>query len=191
MPSIEIVESDPNWPAEYIVIEQCLQATLGVLAIRVDHIGSTSVPNLPAKDILDIQVTVRDLADPVIVRKLAEAGYVHKADIDSDNLVGLDESSSELKKLYFREKPGERFAHIHVREAGKLNQQYPLLFRDFLKADSMVRAAYAEVKQALATRFPDDAVSYYAIKDPYMDTIYRAACLWGQQVGWSAAFKGV
>ncbi|CAM3665880.1 dephospho-CoA kinase/protein folding accessory domain-containing protein [Vibrio aerogenes CECT 7868] len=180
MARITISAPDPQWPQAYKQIEQQLQNVLESLAIQIDHIGSTSVPGLPAKNVIDIQVTVRDLSHPEITGKLSQAGYRYLPDIQSDNLVGEDENSDELKKLYFREKNGEREAHIHIRESGRLNQKYPLLFRDFLRHDSMVRQAYATVKQALAKRFPDDAESYYAIKDPYMDTIYRAACLWEQ-----------
>lgn len=187
MARIDIVEPSRGWPLEYASIEQRLRAALGGLALRIDHIGSTAVPDLPAKDVIDIQVTVKDLADPGIVAKLSGAGFVHKPDIDSDNLVGVEAGSRDLKKLYFQDKPDTRPAHIHVREDGRQNQQYPLLFRDFLIADNMVRSAYALVKQELAARFPDDATAYYAIKDPYMDTIYRAACLWGREVGWSGA----
>jgi len=65
-----------------------------------------------------------------------------------------------------------------VRKLGRLNQQYPLLFRDYLIADANVRQAYEQVKRELATRFAHDSQAYYAIKEPYMDTLYRAALLW-------------
>ncbi|SHO56677.1 dephospho-CoA kinase/protein folding accessory domain-containing protein [Vibrio quintilis] len=178
MARITIKAADPQWPQAFERIAQQLQNTLTTLALRIDHIGSTSVPGLPAKDVIDIQITVNSIGHPEIAKKLTQAGYLHLPEIQSDNLVGENADSPELKKLYFREKPGEREAHIHIREAGRLNQKYPLLFRDFLRQDVMVRDAYAKVKQELAARFPDDADSYYAIKDPYMDTIYRAACLW-------------
>ena len=161
-----------------------LKNALGPLAVSIDHIGSTSIPGLPAKDIIDIQITVEDISDVKIITQLVESGFKYRSDINSDSLIGFEGGSDELAKLYFNEIPGNRPSHIHIRNIGRINQQYPILFRDFLKADKIVRDAYAEVKKELAIRFPDDPESYYAIKDPYMDTIYRAACLWAEKTGW-------
>ena len=59
-----------------------------------------------------------------------------------------------------------------------------MLFRDFLRSNSLVRKAYDVVKRELAQHFPDNPVAYYAIKDPYMDTVYRAALMWRDSTGW-------
>ena len=76
---IVISKYDPKWPEEFERIKSALQEILGDLALRIDHIGSTSVPGLGAKDVIDIQVTVREL-DPLIQRRLVKAGYkeIHK-----------------------------------------------------------------------------------------------------------------
>jgi GrpB-like predicted nucleotidyltransferase (UPF0157 family) len=151
---------------------------LGDAVISIDHIGSTAVSGLPAKDIIDIQITVSDLNAPVYFSRLIDAGFKSRADIVADSLVGVDDDSVELAKRYFQQQPGGRKANIHIREAGRLNQQYPLIFRDYLRADSTTRLAYAAIKQQLAERLGNDAEAYYAIKDPYMDSIYQAAKLW-------------
>lgn len=132
-------------------------------------------------------MTVADLNQQKIIELLSQQGFRYKANIVSDNLVGMDACSDELRKLYFREKAKHKEAHIHIRELGRMNQVYPLLFRDFLCQDKLVREAYGQVKSALALRFSDDLESYYAIKDPYMDTIYRAACLWAEKVNWQVS----
>ena len=72
-----------------------------------------------------------------------------------------------------------------MREEGRLNQLYPLLFRDFLRADEPTRLAYEDIKRELARRFADDVEAYYAIKDPYMDTVYRAALMWKEATAWT------
>ncbi len=74
---------------------------------------------------------------------------------------------------------------MHVREQGRLNQRYPLLFRDYLRADSVAAEAYAQVKRALAIAAPDDWDTYYAVKDPVCDVIIAAAEHWAVRVGWT------
>ena len=184
MSEIKIVEYQPEWVNQFADLASQIRSTIGSEAIRVDHIGSTSVPKLAAKDILDIQITVSDLNQISYLAKLQDVGFRLREHIDHDLLTGLEEGSIELEKRFFREPYGQRRAHIHVREQGRLNQVYPLLFRDYLKADAVVCAAYETVKKELAGHFPTDADAYYRIKDPYMDTIYQAAKLWADQCDW-------
>ncbi len=174
---IEVVGYQVRWPEEFATLALALVEGLGGLALAVDHIGSTAVQGLAAKDVIDIQISVADLDCPDLISIISALGYDHRPGL-RDNFVGLADDSPELNKLYFCELPGEREVHIHVRQLGRLNQQYSLLFRDYLRADLVVRAAYQRVKQTLAVRFAHDPEAYYAIKDPYMDTIYRAALLW-------------
>ena len=184
--TIEIVDYDPAWPDDFGVLARSLSGALGELAKRIDHIGSTSVPGLVAKDIIDIQVTVDDITCTRIVPAMQAGGFLHRPDITRDSLTGITPDSPELSKRYFKEPQGSRVANIHVREAGRLNQQYALLFRDYLRAKPEVRAAYAEIKQQLAKQFAEDVDAYYDIKDPYMDTIYFAARDWAELTGWVA-----
>ncbi|TCS34669.1 GrpB family protein [Reinekea marinisedimentorum] len=186
MPKIEIIEPRITWKNEFEEIRKDLVSILEGFIMCIDHIGSTSVPHLPAKNVIDVQVTVSDLNKPYAKEQLIDAGYNYRIGTDRDSLVGFDEDSEELKKLFFMEKPSSRRCHIHIREYGRENQRYPLLFRDYLIADSTTREAYALVKKELAIRFPDDPDAYYAIKDPYMDTIYRAACMWAEKTGWTS-----
>lgn len=184
MPKIKIIEPQSTWKSEFAEIRKELISILRDYVICIDHIGSTSVSNLPAKDVIDVQITVSDLNRSDVKELLVSSGFNYRAGIEIDSSVGLDDDSDDLKKLFFMEKPNSRRCHIHIREPGRENQRYPLLFRDYLIAVSLTREAYALVKKELATRFPDDPDAYYAIKDPYMDTIYRAACMWAEKVGW-------
>ncbi|WP_108124098.1 GrpB family protein [Saccharospirillum mangrovi] len=175
---IVIVEPKVEWPEEFNQLAMQLQQVLGALALRIDHIGSTAIPGLPAKDVIDIQITLADLNDDRAVRLLSAAGFNHRPLVQRDNLIGYTAEPKQLAKQFFREIPGMRRAHLHLREQGRLNQAYPLLMRDYLKAQPKVAQAYSAIKRELALYFADDANAYYAIKDPYMDSLYYAACLW-------------
>ena len=183
MALIEITEADPRWPGEFEAVASALDDALGALAVRIDHIGSTAVPGLAAKDIIDVQVTVDSFGEDV-VDALVTAGFSHQTHITNDLLTGCDDPA-ELRKFLFRERSGERRANIHVRQAGRANQRYALLFRDHLRADDVVRDAYAELKRVLAREYPDDADGYYDVKDPAMDIIYRGAEHWAAATGWT------
>ena len=181
---IEICEYNPAWPLEFEGICAELQGILGELALCIDHIGSTSVPGLGAKDIIDVQVTVRVL-DLVIVNRMTAAGYQHRDDITADHLpYGEDPDQRLWKKFYFVQPPGRRLIHVHVRRQGSPNQRYPLLFRDYLRAHPHSAATVERIKRALARYLADDNVAYYDIKDPAYDLIWDAAQEWAENTGW-------
>jgi GrpB-like predicted nucleotidyltransferase (UPF0157 family) len=96
----------------------------------------------------------------------------------------LEAAPHEWRKLFFRGPEDERRINLHVREAGRANQRYALLFRDYLRADDLARGAYAQVKQALAELHPGDMDAYYAVKDPVCDIIIAAANRWAEQTGY-------
>jgi GrpB-like predicted nucleotidyltransferase (UPF0157 family) len=164
---IRIIPHQTRWTDEFNRIGRTLRAALGGQALRIDHIGSTAVPGLAAKDITDVQVTVRDLAAQDYRAALAGLGYSWIVRITEDHAPpGLEAAPHEWRKLFFRGPEDERRINLHVREAGRANQRYALLFRDYLRADDLARGAYAQVKQALAELHPDDMDAYYAVKPP-------------------------
>lgn len=181
---IEIVEANPSWPDEFIEAARNIRAIVGDAALRIDHIGSTSVAGLAAKDVIDIQVTVESLENQTVLELLSEKGYRHLEHIGHDLLIGLPRGSAELKKFVMKEPEGSRIMNIHIRELGRVNQRYPILFRDYLRSNPNVRDAYGELKMQLASKFQDDIDSYYDIKDPYMDTVFYGAEAWAKLVKW-------
>jgi len=175
---ITIHDYDPTWPAQFEQIRADLQDVLGPLALRIDHIGSTSVPGLGAKDVIDVQITVKELA-PAIISKLVAAGYGHIARITGDHVpLGEDEDPDLWVKRIFKEREGDRRAHIHVRIDGNPNQRYPLLFRDYLRTHPNSSRSVELIKREIAKRHADDAEAYYDIKDPVYDLIWEAAKEW-------------
>jgi GrpB-like predicted nucleotidyltransferase (UPF0157 family) len=180
---IEIHPYNPHWPQEFIALAVPLRRALGDLAVRIDHIGSTSVPNLAAKDIIDVQITVRAFDEPM-VKALTSLGYTLHAHINRDHRppgwIGAD---SEWEKRLFREPTTLRRTNTHVRIAGRANQRYALLFRDYLRAHPASAAAYGELKRRLAPLF-DDTGAYADVKDPACDLIALAAEDWARVTHW-------
>jgi GrpB-like predicted nucleotidyltransferase (UPF0157 family) len=181
---ISIERYHPEWPDEFRSLGDDLRRALGDLALRIDHIGSTSVPGLAAKDIIDVQITVRDL-EPEVEQALTRAGYQRLIQFTRDHVP--PESSphpSEWTKWLFGPSAPQRPANIHVRVAGRANQRYPLLFRDYLRSHPMAARAYAQVKSALAMYHPNDKDAYYDVKDPVCDIIISGAEEWATATKW-------
>ena len=157
---------------------------LGPLAHRVDHIGSTSVPGLGAKDVIDVQVTVAALTEAVR-QALLSAGFQQFRESMTDHVPpGADSAPANWQKFLFKERKEERRANIHVRAAGKPNQLYPLLFRDYLRAHPHSAQTVEIIKRQLAKHHGDDVETYYDIKDPVYDLIWEAAQTWAAFTKW-------
>jgi len=181
---IQIVEYNPNWPAEFDHIAATVRGALGEKALRIDHIGSTSVPGLAAKDIIDVQVSVAQF-DEALIAAFGSIGYTLREDIMGDHLPpNFNGPESEWEKRYFRPPVGLRPTHMHVRILGHANQRYALLFRDYLRANALAAGGYAALKRVLAEYHPDDPDAYSLIKDPVCDIIMNAAEEWAQDTGW-------
>ncbi len=176
----------PEWVDEFEVIAAALRKALGEVALRVDHIGSTSVPGSGAKDVIDIQVTVAELDEEALRGPVETAGYVWLDGYSDHVPPGMELEPTELKKFMVKERPGERRANIHIRAEGRFNQKYPLVFRDYLRAHPGSADAYAEVKRQLARIVDGDVEKYYDVKDPVMDIVMDAAWKWAAATGWVA-----
>jgi GrpB-like predicted nucleotidyltransferase (UPF0157 family) len=176
-----------HWADDFREAAAALRGAAGDLALRVDHIGSTSVPALCSKNVVDIQLTVADLDPPGPLNiALARIGFTPRAGTFIDHrppgAVGPD---SDWAKRYFRETPPRRCVHLHVRAGGRPNQRYPLLFRDYLRAHPEAAEAYARTKQQLCATLNGNIDAYIAIKDPICDLIYQAAEAWAVSTNWS------
>ena len=182
---IIIHDYKPTWPTEFEAIKSSLLEIVGALALRVDHIGSTSVPGLGAKDVIDIQVTVRALTSAVR-DKLIEAGYHWFDAFTHDHIpLGEDDDPRLWAKLTFSQPPGQRRANVHVHIQGNPNQRYALLFRDYRHAHPNSARTVELIKRELVKRHAADEDAYYDIKDPVYDLIWDAAQDWARQTGWS------
>ncbi len=168
---------------EFGAIGARLRQLLGSSALRIDHIGSTAVPGLPAKDIIDVQVTVNDL-DRSLERALTDGRFVRREWTGDHRPPGTELPDFELEKRVFVAPVGERPANVHVRVTGRFNQRYALLCRDYLRSHAGAAHAYAAVKRALVSIVGDDVDAFYAVKDPVFDIIMAGAEEWAATTGW-------
>ena len=171
--SIVVVPYEPEWPKRFRSLAAELRAALGEVALRIDHIGSTAVPGLAAKPIIDIQVSVASFEpfEP-ICRPLERRGYVWRAD------------NPDRTKRYFRERPGTARKHIHVRTHGSWSEQFALLFRDYLRSRPDLASRYAALKCELAAMYRNDRSAYTDAKSPFIWSVMAEASDWSQEIGW-------
>lgn len=165
---VTIVEYDDAWPGRFATEAAMIRDALGPVAVRVDHVGSTSVPGLGAKPIVDIQVSVTALQPMAPYREpLRSIGYEYFEWLNED---GIDDYP------YFAKPPDEpRSFHIHVAEAGSHHERRHLAFRDWLRAHPDDAAAYERKKRELARREWKDVNDYANAKSTFIATITARA----------------
>jgi GrpB-like predicted nucleotidyltransferase (UPF0157 family) len=170
---IVVVPYDSRWPGEFREIGLRLRAALGPAALRIDHVGSTSVPGLEAKPVIDVQISVPKLEPDVAFRvPMVRLGFVYHP------------ASQDRSKRFFREPPGMRRTHVHVRRAGSFDEQLNLLLRDYLRTHEDACREYAGTKIGLATRFRSDREGYVRAKEPTVWSLLRKAHDWLEETGW-------
>ncbi|MBW7453078.1 GrpB family protein [Paenibacillus sepulcri] len=169
-----IAKHDPEWKRLFNDIAAKLRTSLGNLAIRIDHVGSTSVMGLDAKPIIDIQISVLNYDDVLNYKtKIEKVGFVLRGE------------NPDKTKRYFRELPGSRRTHIHVRQAGSFSEQITLLFRDYLRVHPADCLRYSQEKHRLMELFKNERPKYVEGKGQIVWDIIQKAHIWSQEVGWN------
>jgi GrpB-like predicted nucleotidyltransferase (UPF0157 family) len=182
-PAIKIVRYRSGWPKEFAKIAARLRAGLGDVALRIDHIGSTAVAGLAAKDVIDVQITVAGL-DTDVDAAMRALGYNRSSVIAGDHRPpDADGPDADWQKWFFVAPAKQRRTNTHMRVSGRPNQRYPLLFRDYLRAHPKTATAYARLKRQLADNLADPE-TYPDVKDPAGDLIFFAAEDWATQSQW-------
>ena len=178
---------DDAWPALASALIGRLRASLGASALRIDHIGSTAISGMAAKDVIDLQVSVADLDAAVqqFDAPLQAEGF-RRLPYERDHVpAGVsDDPTRWAKRFWSRRGHPDGHVNLHVRLAGSPNERLALLFRDWLRAHPAAVPAYASFKLALAQAVPDlDA--YTEIKDPVVDLLTTVAEPWALEQGWT------
>ena len=163
--TVRVVDHHPDWA---VLADQACQQVRGVggdLLADVQHIGSTAIPGLPAKPILDLTAAVTALdAIPELIEKLTGLGYIYR---------GSGESSGG-HLFVWESSPDVRTIHLHVVAIDDIQWNNDLRFRDLLRHDAEIRKQYAELKRELAARFQNDRKSYRDSKHSFIRSILRA-----------------
>ncbi len=187
----QLVPPNPRWPVDGGRLAARVSAAAG--GLRVDHIGSTAIPGMPAKDVIDLQLTVPDLeAADRLASPLAAAGFPRQSSVDRDvphpgNPEPADDNPSRWRKtLHVNADPGQKL-NLHLRVRDSPNWRWALLFRDWLAADPAEFAGYLAVKEQAATRHSSDGTTdgYAIAKEPWIDGAYRRGMHWARRTGWA------
>ena len=176
---VEVVEYDPEWPRRFDRLAARLRYLLGDDVQRIEHIGSTSVPGQAAKDVIDVQMTVTDLAvADVFAERLTAAGFpLIPIRHDTPKPFAPDRRDWE-KRMHVGVDPADR-SHIHVRREGSQGAYFATAMRDFLRAHPHERDQYTAVKRDIAAR-AHDVADYARIKEPWFDQVWKRVAPWAQ-----------
>jgi GrpB-like predicted nucleotidyltransferase (UPF0157 family) len=163
--TVQIVDYDPDWAVLFEAEAHAIRRAAGGVSLKIEHVGSTAVPGLPAKPIVDIAIAIqsRDVI-PALARILTAMGYLDRGDKGADGGYILVKDSA----------PEVRIVFLHVVEETDTQWHNYIAFRDVLRANETIRKQYAELKMQLAARFPNDRKSYTDGKDDFIGKILRA-----------------
>jgi GrpB-like predicted nucleotidyltransferase (UPF0157 family) len=159
-----IVDYDAAWPQVFKKLRVRLGAVLGDMAAEIEHIGSTAVPGLAAKPIIDVDVLLRSSADMTLaIQRLSDARYEHQGDL------GVPEREA------FAAPPGDPAHHLYVCPPQSPEYSRHILLRDYLRNHPSDAVAYAVVKRSLAERFRNDRSAYTQGKSEFIGSLLRLA----------------
>lgn len=178
--ALHLVAHDPRWSDQAARLIARLHRELGEVEIR--HIGSTAVPGLIAKDVIDLQVSVTDL-DAVPVDAYLAAGFAAHPTIDSDLPRPSQPDPAEWRKRFFQSCDPGRPVNLHVRPIGSAGERYARLFPAWLAGDPQACAEYAALKSTLSATLTTTS-DYAAAKEPWFHQQEARMLAWAAATGW-------
>ena len=164
---MRIVDYDPSWPDRFEEEAAALRAALGEVLVRAHHIGSTSVPGLAAKAVIDICLEVRDLASlEARDDAMRLLGYIPRGELGIPG------------RRYYPKGGVERTHHVHAYVSGNPLVAKHLAFRDYLRAHRQAARAYAQIKREASAKHLTDPDGYLAYKDAFVRRTIDRAMAW-------------
>jgi GrpB-like predicted nucleotidyltransferase (UPF0157 family) len=160
---IVVVDYDPVWPRIFEALRERVRAALGGLAVAVEHVGSTAVPGLGAKPIIDLDVVVAATDVPEAIRRLAGIGYKHQGDL---GISGRDA---------FEPPPDAPPHHLYLCPPDGAELRRHLLFRDYLRTHPEAAREYEALKRSLTERLAGDREAYTEAKTGFIARILEQA----------------
>ena len=164
MRTIVVVDYDPAWLAAFERLRAAIWPAVRDAAEAIEHVGSTAVPGLAAKPIIDLDIVVRSGAEvPAAIARLATLGYAHRGNLGIEGREAFDVP------------PGPHAHHLYVCPRDSAALANHVAVRDYLRAHPDAAREYGELKKALATRFPHHIEAYVGGKTDLLRRIMRAA----------------
>jgi GrpB-like predicted nucleotidyltransferase (UPF0157 family) len=155
---IVVVEYDPQWPSEFARLRDRAQAAVGEVARSIEHVGSTAVPGLAAKPVIDLVVVVESDDDvPEAIRRLEVVGYVARGDLGVPGREAFSWPEGEVRH------------HLYVSPETSDELRAQLRFRDRLRTDPVLAREYQALKRDLAERYSDDRPGYTDAKTDFIE----------------------
>jgi GrpB-like predicted nucleotidyltransferase (UPF0157 family) len=159
-----VVDYDSTWPLTFAILQAPISDALRGVALSVEHVGSTSVPGLAAKPIIDIDAVIPSRAElPGVIEKLASLGYAHRGTLGIEDREAF-ESPAHL--------PAH---HLYACVQGSAALANHLAIRDHLRRNPAAVMAYGQLKKQLAAQFPTDINRYIAGKTDFLSRILQSA----------------
>jgi GrpB-like predicted nucleotidyltransferase (UPF0157 family) len=160
---IVIVDYDPAWPAEFQRLRDRAASAVGELAIAIEHVGSTAVPGLAAKPVIDLVVVVAPADVGEAVARLETLAYTHRGNLGVEG------------REAFSVPAGEPRHHLYVSPGGSEELRAQIAFRDNLRADAKLAADYEGLKRRSAEQYRDDREAYTDAKTEFVTRASRSS----------------
>ena len=168
---VVIAEYDPEWPRRFESVRYAMAQAVGSLLVSIEHIGSTAVPGLAAKPVIDIMPGIRGFEDGFdCVPSLEALGYEYRGD---NGIPG---------RHYFDHHEGDRTQHVHMLVVGSDLWTRHILFRDYLRTHPSVAQEYARLKYSLAERYRHDREAYTDGKSEFVECVLQLAMAWSPSI---------
>lgn len=165
-----IEEYNEEWPKAFKTIESILSNKLNGLALRIEHVGSTSVPSLAAKPIIDIDVVIESMEClPRVIKKLEELGYVHEGDLGIKNREAF--ARTNVYVPYSNEDNEKYEHHLYVCNSESEELKRHIMFRDILRKYPLLVSEYAKLKIQLSNKFRNNRKAYTEGKTEFVARI--------------------
>lgn len=169
---VEVLPPNKNWPTDFLSEREKLRGVLGDVAIQIHHIGSTAIPNIYAKPVIDLLVEVTNVQEVDAYNKqMAQLGYMAHGENGIEN------------RRYFSKGGDHRTHHVHIFERGNPEITRHIAFRDYLIAHPDQAIAYSELKRQLAVAHREDMEQYIAGKHDFIQQIDQLAAVWYDKEG--------
>lgn len=161
--AVRLTPYDKDWERLFREEKSRLQIAVGLFVLDIQHVGSTSIPGMIAKPIIDIAIAVESFEEAhVCIKPIERLGYRYRGE-------------NNIPRRHFFVKGNPRTYHIHINEIGSRDWNEQISFRDYLIHHHEIARGYAELKMELAQRYPTDRQAYSENKSPFIKNVLQLA----------------